>query len=197
MRLTYFGHSCFLLETAKARLVLDPFFTGNPSCQTAAADVPCDFVLVSHGHEDHSGDAVELSKRHGATIIAGYELAEYFAAQGAKTHGLGVGGGANFPFGRVKLTLAHHSSSVEAGLKPVYLGVASGLELPMRLEEVDPGFPGRQRKPAQELVEDLRGVGLVVFRQRVGAARKEILCVGGYRSGRVGNEGPGEREEKK
>lgn len=127
MRLTYFGHSCFLLETAKARLVLDPFFTGNPSCQTAAADVPCDYVLVSHGHEDHSGDAVELSKRHGATIIAGYELAEYFAAQGAKTHGLGVGGGANFPFGRVKLTVAHHSSSVEAGLKPIYLGVASGL----------------------------------------------------------------------
>ena len=127
MRLTYFGHSCFLLETTKARLVLDPFFTGNPACKTNVADIACDYVLLSHAHEDHSGDALALSKRCGAPIIAVYELAEYFAAQGGKTHGLGLGGGFNFPFGRVKLTLAHHTSSVEAGLKPIYLGAPAGL----------------------------------------------------------------------
>ncbi len=127
MRLTYFGHSCFLLETSQARLVLDPFLTGNPACKTPAADIACDFVLVSHGHEDHIGDALALSKRCGATIIANYEIAEYFGAQGAKTHGLNPGGGANFPFGRVKLTLAHHSSSVGAGLHPIYLGSPCGL----------------------------------------------------------------------
>ena len=129
MRLTYFGHSCFLLETAKARLVLDPFLTGNPACRTKVEDVACDYVIVSHAHEDHSGDALALSKRCDAPILAVYELAEYFAAQGAKTHALGLGGGFNFPFGRVKLTLAHHTSSVEAGLKPIYLGAPAGLLL--------------------------------------------------------------------
>ena len=127
MRLTYFGHSCFRLETAQARLVFDPYFTGNPLSPVPAADVPCDYVLVSHGHEDHTGDALELSRRHGATIIANYEIAEYFAAKGAATHGLNPGGAHDFPFGRVKLTLAHHTSSLGDPLNPVYLGVACGV----------------------------------------------------------------------
>lgn len=127
MRLTYFGHSCFLLETSRARLVLDPYFTGNPVCPVKAAEVRCDYVLVSHGHDDHTGDALELARRHGATVIANYEIAEYFAAQGARTHGLNPGGAHEFPFGRVKLTLAHHTSSLGAPLNPVYLGVACGL----------------------------------------------------------------------
>jgi L-ascorbate metabolism protein UlaG (beta-lactamase superfamily) len=127
MRLTYLGHSCFLVETASARLLIDPFLTGNPSALIKADDVTCDYVLVSHGHEDHSGDALGIAKRCGATIIANYEIAEYFSAQGAKTHGMNPGGGHDFPFGRVKLTLAHHTSSVEAGLKPIYMGVPCGL----------------------------------------------------------------------
>jgi L-ascorbate metabolism protein UlaG (beta-lactamase superfamily) len=127
MRLTYHGHSCFLVETAKARLILDPFLNDNPTAKIKAAEVRCDYVLVSHGHEDHSGDALEIAQRCDATIIAGYELAEYFTAKGAKTHGMNPGGGFNFPFGRVKLTLAHHTSSVEAGLQPIYLGAPCGL----------------------------------------------------------------------
>jgi L-ascorbate metabolism protein UlaG (beta-lactamase superfamily) len=127
MRVTYFGHSCFLVETAGTRLVLDPFFTGNPVCAAKVADVRCDYVLVSHGHEDHSCDALELAQRCRATIIANYEIAEYFAAKGARTHGMNPGGGFNFPFGRVKLTLAHHTSSFDAGLEPVYMGAPCGL----------------------------------------------------------------------
>lgn len=127
MRLTYHGHSCFLLETVKARLILDPFLNDNPSAKIKAADVRCDFVLVSHGHEDHSADALEIAKKNDATIVANYEIAEYFAAKGAKTHGMNPGGGHNFPFGRVKLTIAHHTSSVEAGLRPIYLGVPCGI----------------------------------------------------------------------
>jgi L-ascorbate metabolism protein UlaG (beta-lactamase superfamily) len=127
MRVTYFGHSCFLVETAKARLVLDPFFTGNPVCVTKAADVACDYVLLSHGHEDHTCDALELAQRNGATIVANYEIAEYFGTKGAKTHGLNPGGRFDFPFGRVKLTLAHHTSSLGDPAAPVYMGVACGL----------------------------------------------------------------------
>lgn len=130
MRLTYFGHSCFLLETARARLVLDPFLTGNPQTRIKPADLPCDYVLVTHGHDDHCADALELSQRHGATLIANFEIAEYFAARGAKTHGMNPGGGHAFPFGHVKLTLARHSSSWgENPLAPVYLGEACGLLL--------------------------------------------------------------------
>jgi L-ascorbate metabolism protein UlaG (beta-lactamase superfamily) len=127
MRLTYLGHSCFLLETTKARVVIDPFLNDNPVAKIKAADVKCEYVLVSHGHEDHSGDALEIARRNDATIVANYEIAEYFQAKGAKVHGMNPGGGFNFPFGRVKLTIAHHTSSVEAGLKPIYLGVPCGI----------------------------------------------------------------------
>ena len=127
MRLTYFGHSCFLLETAKARLILDPYFNENPASPVKSAEMKCDYLLLTHGHDDHSGDALEIAKRCGATIVANFEIAEYFAAKGAKTHGMNPGGGFNFPFGRVKLTLAHHTSSLDAGLHPIYLGVACGL----------------------------------------------------------------------
>ncbi|MEX2044980.1 MAG: metal-dependent hydrolase [Opitutus sp.] len=127
MRLTYHGHSCFLVETASARLIIDPYLNDNPAARIKAADIQCDFILLSHGHEDHSGDALEISKRCGAPIIANYEISEYFAAKGAKTHGMNPGGGHDFPFGRVKLTIAHHTSSLNAGLNPVYMGVPCGL----------------------------------------------------------------------
>ena len=127
MRLTYLGHSCFFVETSGASLIIDPFLTGNPTAARSAADLTCDYILVSHGHEDHTGDALELSKRCGAPIIANFEIAEYFGAKGAKTHGMNPGGAHTFPFGRVKLTIAHHTSSAEAGLHPIYLGVPCGL----------------------------------------------------------------------
>lgn len=127
MKITYYGHSCFLVETGSHRLVIDPFLTGNGNAPVAAKDVRCDYLLVSHGHEDHTGDALAIAKACGATIVANYEIAEYFAAQGAKTHGMNPGGGHAFPFGRVKLTLAHHTSSLNAGLNPIYMGVACGL----------------------------------------------------------------------
>jgi len=124
MKITYYGHSCFLVETAAARLLLDPFLTGNSSAPLAAADVRCDYILCSHGHEDHTCDALAIAKANDATLVANYEIAEYFGAQGAKAHGMNPGGAWQFPFGRVKLTIAHHTSSVNAGLNPLYLGVA-------------------------------------------------------------------------
>jgi L-ascorbate metabolism protein UlaG (beta-lactamase superfamily) len=129
MRVTFHGHACFLVETSGARVLLDPYFTGNPRAVRRADEIACDYVVVSHGHDDHSGDALPIALRTGATIIANFELAEYFAARGAGTHGLNPGGGHTFPFGRVKLTLAHHSSSLEAGLQPIYLGSPCGIVL--------------------------------------------------------------------
>ncbi len=131
MRLTYAGHSTFLLETTLARLVVDPFFDQNPVSPFKVADVACDYIVISHGHSDHCGDALALAQRTGATIIANYEIAEYFAHLGAKTHGLNPGGGHEFPFGRVALTPAIHSSSFDfVGSPPYpYAGVACGILL--------------------------------------------------------------------
>ena len=127
MRLTYFGHSCFLVETSKARLLIDPYLNDNPAAKIKADAITCDYVIVSHGHEDHSADALTIAKRCQAPIIANYEIAEYLAAKGAQTHGMNPGGGFNFPFGRVKLTIAHHTSSMEAGANPIYMGTACGI----------------------------------------------------------------------
>lgn len=112
MKLTYLSHSCFLLETSAHRLLIDPFLSGNPLAQTKAEEVACDFILVSHGHEDHLGDTVAIAQRTGATVIANFEVAMTCAQRGAqKVHPMNPGGGWNFPFGRVKMTVAHHSSS--------------------------------------------------------------------------------------
>jgi L-ascorbate metabolism protein UlaG (beta-lactamase superfamily) len=127
MRVTYFGHSCFLIEVPGARLVLDPLLSENPHGTVDPALVPCDYVLCSHAHEDHICDALTLARLHGATIVAPYELAEHFAAQGAATLDLMPGGGADFPWGRIQMTPAIHSSSLELpNGENRAMGVASG-----------------------------------------------------------------------
>lgn len=129
MKITFYGHSCFLIETGSHRLIIDPFLNDNPDSPVKAKDVKVDHILVTHGHEDHTCDVLEVAKANGATVVANFEIAEYFGAQGAKFVDLNPGGGANFPFGRVKLTLAHHSSSMKAGLNPIYLGSPCGILL--------------------------------------------------------------------
>jgi len=113
MRITWFGHSCFLLETGTHRLLFDPWLDGNPCSPIRAVDVRCDFVLCSHAHEDHCADALEISRRNRAPIIAPYELARHFAAQGAETFDPMQGGSIALPFGHIKLTPAIHSSALE------------------------------------------------------------------------------------
>src|SRR5438093_655499 len=107
-RVTWLGHSALSIETAGHTILIDPFFTGNP----AAAD----FILVSHGHGDHVGDAVAIAQRTGATVVANYEIAGWLEKQGlTKVHGMQHGGGFAFPFGRVKMTLAFHGSMLPDG----------------------------------------------------------------------------------
>ena len=128
MHLTYLSHSCFLLETSTHRLIIDPFLTGNPLAKTKAGDIECDFILLSHGHEDHMGDAVAIAKRTGATIISNFEVAMTCAKQGAKNiHPMNPGGAWLAPFGRIKLTIAHHSSSNQTEDGFLYLGNPCGI----------------------------------------------------------------------
>lgn len=114
--LRWLGHAAMSLETAGHRILIDPFFTGNPKATISADKAEADFILISHGHGDHVGDTIAIAKRTGALCIANYEIAGWLEQQGVKkTHGQQHGGGFNHPFGRVKLTLAFHGSALPDG----------------------------------------------------------------------------------
>ncbi len=115
-RMHWLGHSCLLFETDAGHVLVDPFLTGNPKAAQDAATVPADFILVSHGHSDHVGDTVAIAQRTGATVIANFEIANWFGKHGVKkVHGMQHGGSYTFPFGRVKFTLAFHGSALPDG----------------------------------------------------------------------------------
>ena len=115
-RIRWLGHACILLETNGLNVLIDPFLTSNPAAAVTAEEVPADFILISHGHGDHVGDAIDIARRTGATVVSNYEISEWLKGMGvAKVHGQQHGGGHAFPFGRVKLTLAFHGSMLPDG----------------------------------------------------------------------------------
>lgn len=114
-RLIWYGHATIGLEIGGYHVLVDPFFTHNPAASTTAAHVPADFILVSHGHNDHLGDAEPIAKRTGALVISNFEIASWLAKKGIKTHGQHIGGGHSHPFGYLKLTQAIHGSALPDG----------------------------------------------------------------------------------
>jgi L-ascorbate metabolism protein UlaG (beta-lactamase superfamily) len=116
VRLVYHGHSCFSGEGAAKIIWVDPFLTDNPQADLRPEDTrEAEYILVSHGHGDHLGDAVAIGQTSKATIISNHEIATYCQEKGVEAHGLHMGGGYQFPFGRVKMTIAHHGSSFPDG----------------------------------------------------------------------------------
>ena len=129
LKATFLGHSCVMATDGNNNIIIDPFLTGNPQANLKPEDVKVGWVLVTHGHGDHVGDAVPIAKANDATIIAPNELAVYVAKEGAKAHNMHIGGAYNFPFGRVKLTIAHHGSAAGDGLE--YTGNPCGFLITM------------------------------------------------------------------
>jgi L-ascorbate metabolism protein UlaG (beta-lactamase superfamily) len=116
IRLTWYSHACFLIETNGTKLLTDPFLTGNALAPVRADSVEADYILISHGHNDHVGDAVSIAKRTGATVISNFEIQNWFVKQGIENvHPQHIGGGFDYPWGRVKLTIAHHGSCLPDG----------------------------------------------------------------------------------
>ena len=112
---TWYGHATIGLETAGMRLLIDPYFSGNPTATAKPTDVLADYILVTHGHGDHLGDTVAIAKRTGATVISNAEICGWLGAKGIKTHAQHIGGGFHYPFGYLKLTLALHGSGLPDG----------------------------------------------------------------------------------
>lgn len=129
MKVTYYGHSALLVETEEAKVIIDPFLSGNPDSGISPEDVEVDAVLLTHGHSDHFGDALDIAKRNGCPIFAVFELANYCASKGADIRPINTGGSAQFKGMTIKYTLAFHSSSISEGEGWIYAGQPCGILL--------------------------------------------------------------------
>ncbi|MHB9093195.1 MAG: metal-dependent hydrolase [Eubacteriales bacterium] len=125
MFLKFLGHACFTLQIGDTALIIDPYLNDNPQAVVKSTEVKTNWVLVTHGHTDHFGDAIEIAKRNDATIITISEVARYSGLRGAKTHAMYIGGKHDFGKFSVKMTHALHGSSI--GSNPIeYLGQPCG-----------------------------------------------------------------------
>lgn len=129
MKITYFGQSTFLFQTEEHSVIIDPFISANPHAGVKVEDIRVSHVLLTHGHGDHILDAEPIARNNEATIVAPNELAGIFGSKGVKVHPMSIGGAHTFDFGRVKLTQAFHSSSVETENGLVYAGMPAGIIL--------------------------------------------------------------------
>ncbi len=121
---TWHGHATWLLEIGRQRVLIDPYFSDNPAAKTSADDVAAEFILLTHGHEDHTADAVKIAKRTGAKVLCNWEIHLWLQKQGiSNTTPMNTGGSVKTPFGHVKSTIAHHSSSMPDG---TYAGNPNG-----------------------------------------------------------------------
>ncbi len=145
--LTYLGHSGWMIKCDSLIIVIDPFLEGNPTARIEPSEIKADYLIVTHAHSDHLGDAIAMARSSGGTIISNFEIAKYCENQGAKTHAMHIGGAHHFSFGRVKLTPAWHGSSfpdrtyggtpagclITLGKKTIYHAGDTGLFLDMKL----------------------------------------------------------------
>jgi L-ascorbate metabolism protein UlaG (beta-lactamase superfamily) len=114
-RLTWYGHAAFRLDVGDHKLLIDPFLSDNPSASITPEEVEADYILISHGHGDHVGDAVDIAKRTGALVISNFEIVNWFDDKGIDGHPQHLGGGYHYPFGYLKLTQAFHGSGLPDG----------------------------------------------------------------------------------
>lgn len=117
MEVTFYGHSCFLVNIRDTNILFDPFISGNENAKGIEIDsIKADYILLSHGHQDHILDALTIAKNNNATLVSNYEIISWYAKQGYdKGQPLNQGGSWKFDFGRVKYVNAVHSSGLPDG----------------------------------------------------------------------------------
>lgn len=117
MKLTYYGHSCFGMEVNDHHLLFDPFISPNKLAEKIDIEkINADYILISHGHEDHVADVISIAKRTNAKLISNFEIINWFADKGIENGtGLNIGGSIKLPFGNIKYVTAIHSSEMPDG----------------------------------------------------------------------------------
>ena len=117
MKLTFYGHSCFLVEINNKKILFDPFITYNELAKDIDVNkIEADYIFLSHGHADHIADCISIATRTNATVVAIFEIHEWLNKNGVtNTHPMNTGGKWNFDFGTVKCVVAQHSSSLPDG----------------------------------------------------------------------------------
>lgn len=130
MKVSYHGHSIVKVETNGKTILFDPFINGNSQTDLKVEEEKPDYIILTHGHNDHVGDTVQIAKQSGAVVIANNEIADYLSWQGLNTHPMHIGGSFEFEFGKVKLTPAFHGSAlVTENQEIIYLGMPTGVLL--------------------------------------------------------------------
>jgi L-ascorbate metabolism protein UlaG (beta-lactamase superfamily) len=115
MQVRFLGHACFTLSDGDTTVLIDPFLTGNPKAAATADEVDATTILLTHGHGDHVGDTVAISKRTGAPVVAITELAGELEGEGLEVVNANLGGTASFDWGWAKLVPAWHTSTTPNG----------------------------------------------------------------------------------
>lgn len=131
IKYTYYGHASFLLDDGTSKVLTDPFLTGNPLAAIQADEVECDYILLTHAHGDHLGDAPAIAKCAGAMVLGIPEVLDVClqAESDIKTHGMNIGGSIKLPFGKVRMTMALHSSGVAGGIACGYVIQIGGINV--------------------------------------------------------------------
>ena len=155
-RITWLGHATVLIQTAKGtNILIDPFIEQNPK-YPKGFELPSKihYVLLTHGHGDHISDVVPVAKKHGSTVVAIYELADYVAGQGVeKTIGMNMGGSTQLDDATVTMVDAKHSSGAQDKNGTHYVGIAAGFVI------ASPGSPTIYHAGDTNVFGDMRLIG--------------------------------------
>ncbi|SHH46194.1 metal-dependent hydrolase [Thermosipho atlanticus] len=158
MKITFLGHAVFLIESKKS-IIIDPFISGNPAFPIDFQLPQIDYILVTHGHGDHIGNTVELSKKFNSTVISNFEICNYLQKKGVKNvHPMHIGGSKEFDFGKLKMTPAVHGSGIIENDEIIYGGNPGGFLLKMEKSIYHAGDTGLTKD-----MEFVKGVDIALL----------------------------------
>jgi L-ascorbate metabolism protein UlaG (beta-lactamase superfamily) len=167
MEITFLGHACFLLEHDGTKVLIDPFLTGNPKAARSADEVDADAILLTHGHQDHYGDVIDIARRTKAPVVAIVELAGEISGDLGDDHPVldpNLGGTVTFDWGWVKLVQAWHTSTTPKGTVNTPAGLVVNL-----------GGTTVYHLGDTALFSDLQLIG-----HRSGPIDVALMCIGGH-----------------